>query len=142
MQDELEKIDLLRERMDISYREAKEALAEAGGDVVEALIRIEENKGRGWSEELWDKGEKIAGQVRTYVNKGNRTKIKLRRGDRTIAQFPATAGALGILAALASPQLAVLAGIGAIAAVAKKVSLEIEKPEGENKVIPLGRPEE
>ncbi len=139
MQNELEKIDILRERMGVSYREAKEALEESGGDLIKALIRVEESKEWGWSDNLWEKGREIVGQMRTYISKGNQTKVKLRRGGKTIAEFPASIGVLGILAALASTELAVVTGIGAAAAVVNKVSLEIEKPGGETKVISLDR---
>ena len=37
----LEQIDFLRERANVSYREAKEALEETGGDIVEALVMLE-----------------------------------------------------------------------------------------------------
>ncbi len=139
MQDELKKIDLVRERMGISYREAREILEASGWDLVEALVKAEENKAKGWGNILYEAGEEIAGQVKTYFNKGNRTKIKLKRGEKTIVEFPATVGVLGIVAALASTELAVAAGIGTVAAIAKKVSLEIEKPDGETKVISLDR---
>ena len=36
----LEKIDAIRERMDVGYKEAREALEQAGGDLVEALVLI------------------------------------------------------------------------------------------------------
>lgn len=39
---QLEKIDLIRERTKASYREAKEALEAADGDVLEAVVRLEE----------------------------------------------------------------------------------------------------
>ncbi|MEG3071270.1 MAG: hypothetical protein RQM92_11040 [Candidatus Syntrophopropionicum ammoniitolerans] len=44
MHNELDKIDILRGRLDISYKEAKEALDAAGGNVVEALINLEGEK--------------------------------------------------------------------------------------------------
>ena len=39
----LEAIDQLRMRANISYREAKELLEETGGDLIEALVYLEEN---------------------------------------------------------------------------------------------------
>jgi len=150
MHNDLEKIDILRNRMGISYREATEALEEADGDLVRALIMVEENKDhrwgdepndkcRRWGNELKDKGSEVVDQIKTYIEKGNRTKVKLKREDKTIVEFPATVGAVGILAALASPGLAVVAGVGAVAAIAKNVSVEIEKADGETKVISLDR---
>ena len=40
----LEKVDLIRERTGVSYTEAKEALEAGNGDVVDALIYIENKK--------------------------------------------------------------------------------------------------
>ena len=39
----LEKIELVKDRTGVSYREAKEALEEANGSVVDAIINIEES---------------------------------------------------------------------------------------------------
>ena len=41
----LEKIELVKDRTGVSYREAKSALEEANGSVVDAIILIEENMG-------------------------------------------------------------------------------------------------
>jgi UBA/TS-N domain. len=40
----LEKIDIIRERTNVSYAEAKKALEIADGNVVDALIYIEEDQ--------------------------------------------------------------------------------------------------
>lgn len=65
-------VDVLRERLDASYAEAKEALDATGGDVVAALAYIEERRrecSRGWvgvAEEVVDlvrrvlAGEKVS----------------------------------------------------------------------------------
>lgn len=135
--DELNKIDLIRERMGVSYREAKEAIEEAGGDLVEALIKLEERTVHGWSDQLHGKGEAVVDSVKTYIKKGNRTKIRLKKGEKTLAEFPVTIGAIGIVAALASTPVAIAAGVGAVAALANKVSMEIQKPDGETKVVSL-----
>lgn len=139
MEDELRKIDMIRERMDISYREAKKLLDEADGDLVEALVKAEALAARGWTDRLAGAGQEIAGQVKTYIDKGNQTKVRLKQGDKTLFELPATLGVLGIAAALVSTELAVVAGIGAVAAIANKVSLEVEKPDGDTKVISLNR---
>ena len=39
----LEKIELVKDRTGVTYREAKEALEAAGGSVVDAIIDIEES---------------------------------------------------------------------------------------------------
>lgn len=135
--DQLEKIDIIRERIGVSYREASEALQEAGEDLVQALIIAEEKLIRGWPDRIFDKSGDLVEKARTYIRKGNQTKIKLKKDDRTIAEFPATIGAFGLVAALASAELAVIAGVGTAAAVANRVTMEIEKADGETKVISL-----
>ena len=40
----LEKIELVRDRTGVTYKEAKEALEAANGNVVDAIIAIEETK--------------------------------------------------------------------------------------------------
>jgi len=139
MYSELEKIDILRERMGVTYREAKEVLEEAGGDLVEALIKVEENKKQGWSGKVSGTIGGIIDEIKKYIDKGNRTRIRLKRGDQTVADLPATVGALGVLAAMLSIELAVVAGVGAVAAVANKITVEIEQADGETKVISLDR---
>lgn len=139
MYSELEKIDILRERMGVTYREAKEVLEEAGGDLVEALIKVEENKKQGWSAKVSGTIGEIIDEIKKYIDKGNRTRIRLKRGDQTVADLPATVGALGVLAAMLSIELAVVAGVGAVAAVANKITVEIEQADGETKVISLDR---
>lgn len=135
--DQLEKIDIIRERVGVSYREASEALKEAGEDLIEALIIAEEKLTRGWPDRLFNKSGDLFDKAKTYIRKGNKTKIKLKKDNRTIAEFPATIGAFGLVAALASAELAVIAGIGTAAAVANKVTVEVEKPDGETKVVSL-----
>ena len=46
----LDKIDIIRDRTGVSYKEAREALTQADGNVVDALISIEESSGRNWTE--------------------------------------------------------------------------------------------
>lgn len=135
--DQLEKIDVIRERTGVSYREASEALQEAGDDLVQALIIAEEKQTRGWPDRLFGKSGDLVDKAKTYISKGNKTKIKLKKDNKTIAEFPATIGAFGLIAALASAELAVIAGVGTVAAVANKVTLEIEKADGETKVVSL-----
>ncbi len=128
MEISLEKIDMVRNRMAVSYKEAKEALEAARGDVVEALVWLEAEKKSGqWEERLAAKGQEVLGQVRTWIHKGNQTKIKIKKGEKTLAEIPVTVGALGVVGALASTPLAVVGAIGAAAGIANKWSVEIDR---------------
>lgn len=130
MNSELEKIDILRARLGVSYKEAREALEAAGGDVVEALIKLEE-KGRNIGERFQARGQEMVGQVKALVEKGRDYRVKVKQGDRTVLEFPASVGALGVLGALVSSEIAVLGALGTVTAMAKKYTLEFERPGGQ-----------
>ncbi|MFZ5633574.1 MAG: DUF4342 domain-containing protein [Bacillota bacterium] len=124
--DELEKIDLIRSRMGVGYREAREALEAAGGDVVQALIRLEEGEDK-FSGKIQNAGHEIVGQLKGILHRGRETRIKVKQGDKTVFEFPASLGAVGLLGLLASSELAVLGALGTITAMAKNYTLEFEK---------------
>lgn len=125
MTSELEKIDLLRARLGVSYKEAKDALEMAGGDVVEALIKLEE-KNKQWNEKLHGKGNEFMGQFKTILEKGHKTKVKVKKDDNTVVEFPATIGALGVLGAMASTPILIVGALGTIAGLANNYRLEFE----------------
>lgn len=133
METELDKLDLLRQRFNLSYKEAKEALDLAGGDVVQALIQLEDqNLSAGWSEKLEGRGRQVVGQLKSVWKKSKDTKIRLKKGDKTIVEIPASVGALGVLGALASTELAIIGFLGAATALTKKYSLELDKKQKQN----------
>ncbi|MEW6273960.1 MAG: DUF4342 domain-containing protein [Bacillota bacterium] len=127
---DLEKIDLLRARMGISYKEAKEALEEAGSDVVQALINLEE-KSKKLGERIQDYRSELGEQIRELWAKGKNVRLLLKRDDKTVLQIPAVVGVLGIAGALLRSELALLATLGAVTAMARQYSLEIAWPDQE-----------
>lgn len=124
MEINLESIDTIRERTGASYKEAKEALERHNGDVLEALIELEENKNT-WSSNLSNKGEEIIESLREILRKGNVTKIVVKKDGDTIVNLPVTAGAIGVILALP------LTALGLTAAVISKCSIEITREDGE-----------
>lgn len=124
--DEIEKIDLIRSRMNVGYREAREALEAAGGDVVKALINLEEREGT-FSEKMQSHSHEIFGQIKGILHKGKETRIKVKQGDRTVLEIPASLGAVGLLGILASSELAILGALGTVTAMSKNYTLEFEK---------------
>ena len=81
----LEKIELVKDRTGVTYAEAKKALEEADGSVVDAIIAIEEtinagNKGRAFGE----KGEALFASLKNLVKKGNVAKIQVKREGDTV----------------------------------------------------------
>lgn len=135
MNSDLEKIDLIKSRTGVTYREAKKALDNAGGDVIEALINLEEAEqscfgGIGkdeFTEKVHGRAQDIVEHVKSMLQRGQNTRIKVKQGDRTVFEMPATMGAIGVLAALASSELAILGALGTATAMAKKYTLEIEQ---------------
>jgi hypothetical protein len=127
----LEKIDMLRARVGISYKEAKEALEKAEEDVIQALIDLEE-KNRKFNERIQDSAQELVEQIKEFYEKGKEVRLKLKRGGETLFEVPAVWGAAGVLGIMASRKLVLLATIGAAMAVARHYSLEIDRPGPQN----------
>lgn len=120
----LEKIDTIRERTGVNYKKAKEYLEKNNGNVVEALIQIEEEE-KGINLNLNEKSDQIIEKLKETIKKGNITKIILKRDGEVMMNIPVTAGAIG---AVLAPQLS---AIGIAAAMISKTTIEIVKENGE-----------
>jgi molybdenum-dependent DNA-binding transcriptional regulator ModE len=127
---ELEKIDELRKRLHLSYREAREALERANGDLLEALVQNEADTKADVQSELERWSARLAERVRNILRQGNVTRIIIKKDGKIVAEVPATVGALGVVGVLLSAELAILAGIGTVAALFNRYTLEIERPDG------------
>jgi len=66
-------------------------------------------------------GGAVLDKVKEIVREGNVRRVRVKQGDRTIAEFPLTAGVVGAVVAPA------LAAIGALVALAKDCSIEVER---------------
>lgn len=122
--DSLGKIDLLRERMDVSYETAKHALEDQNGNVVDALIYLERGQ-KNRRGQFFVRGNELAGRIKELVKKANVTKIRVKQDDKLLLELPVSAGVVG---AVVAPELAVL---GAVAALASRCTLEVERaPDG------------
>ena len=112
----LEKIDIIRARFPISYREAHDLLDRNGGNVVRALMEAEEAKSApGIIERVEERvtvlGSEVADKLQEIVRKGQHTKIRVLRDGRTVLTLPAAVGAVG---ALFFPYLTVFATVAAM----------------------------
>ncbi len=120
----LEKIELVKDRTGVSYKEAKEALEKADGSVVDAIIAIEDtvdiSKGGKTSEFASETMDKIKEMVR----KGNISKIAVKKGEDTIVNIPVNVGVVG---ALVAPWGLIAA---AIATVGFKCTVELTTTDG------------
>ncbi len=121
----LEKIELVKDRTGISYKEAKEALEAADGSVVDAIIDIEEAIDKKERRSPKEQGSAIVDMVKDLVKKGNVSRIVVRNStDDPIVNIPVNAGIVGALVA----PWGLLAA--AIAAIGFKCVVEIVKTDG------------
>ena len=109
----LEKIELVKDRTGVTYKEAKDALERADGNVVDAIIDIEEiTEENASSGRIGAKGEAIADSIKDLVRKGNVSRIVVTKKDNKILDLPVNAGIIGALAAPWGVVLGVAAAFG------------------------------
>lgn len=120
----LEKIELVKDRTGVSYKEAKDALEAADGSVVDAIIAIEETIDDNGGKKVNEAANEVAGKIKEMVKKGNISKISIKKGEEMILNVPVNAGLVGTLLA----PWGVIAGI--IAAFGFKCKIELTKDDG------------
>lgn len=120
----LEKIELVKDRTGVSYREAKDALEACDGSVVDAIIAIEENIDKGKAGKTGEYVKTTMAKVKELVNKGNISKISVKRGEESIVNIPVN---VGIVGAVLAPWGVVAA---AIAAFGFKCKVELTTDDG------------
>lgn len=123
---ELEKIDVLRERMGIGYEEARAALNLAQGDLLKALDNLEKSRDEKTFESDWaDRGQDIWDNVRHRLGDFNRTKITLKKHDTTILSVSAPLGLALAYTIWRRPGLRMLALAGAVGAAMNHYEVEV-----------------
>lgn len=106
----LEKIDQVVERTGVDYSEAKKALEECGGNVVEAIIWIEKNKEfKSSGNNSGIKTSDIIDTLKEFIRRGNVSRIIVSDGENTLLNLPVTVGAIGVVLG----PVAALLGLGA-----------------------------
>ncbi|MEJ2110112.1 MAG: DUF4342 domain-containing protein [Acidobacteriota bacterium] len=81
---------------------------------------------------IWEtiklQGNELLEKLKRVIHEGNVRRVIIKQGDRTVAEFPLTAGVVG---AVLAP---ILAAIGALVAVLNDCTIEVERavsnPEG------------
>jgi len=138
---ELEKMDAIKERLNVTYAEAKEALDMFDGDLAQALAYLDgkagqQNETGKGSSAKWDKetmenfARGLIEQIKSIIKEGNVSKVRLKQGENTIIEVPATIGVVGLGVTLFSPLLLALGALGAATAVMKEMTFELERPDG------------
>ena len=127
----LEKIDIVRERTGATYSEAKEALEACEGNVVDALIYLEDRKEEP-VDNMFSSKEEFFNWMREMINKGNVNRIRIKKDEKVLIDIPVTAGAAAMLTALIWPPIL---AVGLITAVVTKLTIEIVKSDGTVEVV-------
>jgi hypothetical protein len=74
-----------------------------------------------WKESFHVSASQLVDEVKKLVHEGNVRRVTIKQGDRTIAEFPLTAG---VIATVIAPMVAAL---GALAVVLTDCTLEVER---------------
>lgn len=131
----LEKVDQVIERTGVTYAEAKSALEINNGDVLEAIIYIEERREADTEANSKIKSESIdelKKWLKDLISKGNVTRIRISKDGKEIVDVPVNAGiAAGVIAVIIPPVLA----FALIAAVVTQITIEITKADGSVEVV-------
>ena len=120
----LEKIELVKDRTGVSYKEAKDALEAAEGSVVDAIIAIEETVDEKPAKKVNEAANETVDKIKEVVKKGNISKITIKKDDEILLTLPLNAGIVGALVA----PWGVIAGV--IAAFGFKCQIELLKDDG------------
>lgn len=130
----LENVDQVIERTGVSYSKAKEALQYSNGDVLEAIIYLENqesDKNDGF-EKAGETIDEFKSWLKELIKKGNISRIKIKKDEKVIVDLPVNAGiAVAVIAVIMPALLA----FGVIAAVATKITIEITKTDGTVEII-------
>ena len=110
----LEIIELEKDRSGSTYAEAKDALEAADGSVVDAIIALEEtmNKEHDKVDGGSLKDSPLFAKLKEIVDKGNVSRILVSKGEKTIVNFPVTAGVIGALLVPWGAILGIVAAMG------------------------------
>ncbi len=119
-----EKVDALRERANVSYEEAKNALDRTGGDVLEAMILLErEGKTRnsgaeGFSSSCTDNaagnkndGKTFGDKLKALFHKSTVNYVVIDRKDERILRIPVLAMVLAFCIALPAAVIAIVVSL-------------------------------
>ncbi len=120
----LEKIELVKDRTGVSYKEAKEALEAAEGSVVDAIIAIEETINIKPGNKAGEFAAETVEKIKEMVKKGNISKISIKKDDETIVNIPVNVGLIG---AVVAPWGVIAA---AVAAFGFKCKIELTRDDG------------
>ena len=126
----LESVDKVIERTGVTYGEAKEALEYTDGEILDAIIYLENKNNK--DDKVTESVDEFKSWLKELIRKGNVSRIILKKDDKTIVDVPVNAGvAVGVMSIIMPAILA----FGVIAAVATKITIEITRTDGSVEVV-------
>lgn len=108
----LEKIELVKDRTGVTYKEAKEALEAADGNVVDAIVSIEDKTDGESSQKISEKGNEIVDKIKEVIDRGNASRIIISKDGDKLLNLPLNAGVIGAIVAPWGVILGVAASFG------------------------------
>lgn len=87
----LEQIDLVMQRANVPYSDAKEALEACNGDVVEALLYLEK------TERIRPQPATSSDKVTSFINKLNATTFIMKKKERIYVNVPLSIALIAII---------------------------------------------
>lgn len=151
----IEMVDKVMERVpSASYKEVKKALVHSDGDILEAIIYLEENSGavkakkkvedffekskedaeevrKNTEEKIGKDVEELKAQLKELFAKSNRVRVVVEKEGKIIMNIPFTVGVLGIA------MMPLLTILGLSAAVLSKYRIKIQN-EADGETVDLG----
>lgn len=112
MQIDLEKLDLIRTRLNVSYSEALKALRDSDGDVASALAALDQTPQQ--EPDLWAETIQAASQIKHLIQEGGIKRLRIKFGDQLVSEMPVALTALGAIA------------VATLAVVLSKVAIEVD----------------
>lgn len=119
----LEAVEKVMEQTGVEFKDAKEALIKADGDV-DAAIKIIQPDTKDLGDDIKDAMDKL----KRKVEEGNVDRVQIKKGDEVVFSVPVNVGIVGGILGLAAAPWALIAG--AVAAFGLGCRLEVVKKDG------------
>ncbi|MBP3199421.1 MAG: DUF4342 domain-containing protein [Butyrivibrio sp.] len=119
----LEAVEKVMEQTGVDFKDAKEALVKADGDV-DAAIKIIQPDTKDLGDDIKDAMDKL----KRKVEEGNVDRVQIKKGDEVVFSVPVNVGIVGGLLGLAAAPWALIAG--SVAAFGLGCRLEVVKKDG------------
>ncbi len=125
MEISLEKIELVKDRTGVNYKEAKDALIKADGSVVDAIIMIEDEIDLAPKSKAGDQASHLIDRLKQLIKKGNVSRIVVKKDEEIILNIPVNLGIVGAVWVFWPTLVATVVALG------MKCTIELIKDNGD-----------